>query len=31
MFSPLFLNYQYISYSDEGENIIFRYYYSGVV
>jgi hypothetical protein len=28
---PMFLNYQYISYSDEGETIIFRYFTSGIV
>jgi hypothetical protein len=28
---PLFLNYQFISYSDEGENIIFRYFTAGIV
>jgi hypothetical protein len=30
-FLPMILNYQYISYSDEGENIIFRYFTSGIV
>jgi hypothetical protein len=30
-FLPMFLNYQFISYSDEGENIIFRYFTAGVV
>jgi len=28
---PVVLNYQYISYSDEGENIIFRYYSIGFI
>jgi hypothetical protein len=28
---PMFLNYQYISYSDEGEAIVFRYFTSGIV
>jgi hypothetical protein len=28
---PMFLNYQFISYSDEGENIIFRYFTAGIV
>jgi hypothetical protein len=27
---PLFLNYQYVNYSDEGESIIFRYFTSGI-
>lgn len=27
---PVVLNYQYISYSDEGENIILRYYSTGI-
>lgn len=30
-FLPMILNYQYISYSDDGENIIFRYFTSGIV
>ncbi|MCX6254278.1 MAG: hypothetical protein NTV31_07360 [Bacteroidia bacterium] len=30
-FLPMFLNYQFISYSDEGENIVFRYFTAGVV
>jgi hypothetical protein len=30
-FLPMILNYQYISYSDEGENIVFRYFTSGIV
>jgi hypothetical protein len=25
------LNYQYISYSDEGENLVFRYFTSGII
>jgi hypothetical protein len=29
-FIPLFLNYQYVNYSDEGETIIFRYFTSGI-
>lgn len=28
---PMFLNYQFISYSDEGENIVFRYFTAGIV
>jgi uncharacterized membrane protein YdbT with pleckstrin-like domain len=28
---PVILNYQYLSYSDEGENIIFRYYSTGFI
>ena len=28
-FMPMFLNYQYISFSDDGDKIIFRYYTSG--
>jgi hypothetical protein len=28
---PLFLNYQYIYYSDEGENIVIRYFTSGII
>jgi hypothetical protein len=27
----MFLNYQYIYFSDEGENIVFRYFTSGIV
>jgi hypothetical protein len=27
---PIILNYQFISYSDEGEKIIFRYFTSGI-
>ncbi|MBK8883177.1 MAG: hypothetical protein IPN67_12575 [Bacteroidales bacterium] len=30
-FMPMFLNYQYIYFSDEGENIIFRYFSAGIV
>ena len=30
-FLPMFLNYQYVSYSDEGDNIVFRYFTSGIV
>jgi hypothetical protein len=30
-FLPSFLNYQYISYSDEGEKIIFRYFSAGMI
>lgn len=29
-FMPVFLNYQFISYSDEGDFIIFRYFTSGI-
>jgi len=29
-FLPMFLNYQFISYSDEGEKIIFRYFSAGI-
>jgi hypothetical protein len=28
-FMPMFLNYQYVSFSDDGDKIIFRYYTSG--
>ena len=28
---PMVLNYQYISYSDDGDFIIFRYFTSGIV
>lgn len=28
---PMILNYQYISYSDEGDNIVFRYFNAGIV
>jgi hypothetical protein len=30
-FLPMFLNYQYIYFSDEGENIVFRYFTAGIV
>jgi len=30
-FLPMFLNYQYISYSDEGEKIVFRYFSAGMI
>lgn len=30
-FIPMFLNYQYVTYSDEGDTIIFRYFTSGIV
>jgi hypothetical protein len=30
-FMPMILNYQYISYSDDGDKIIFRYFTSGIV
>jgi hypothetical protein len=30
-FYPMVLNYQYISYSDEGEDIILRYFSSGMI
>jgi hypothetical protein len=30
-FLPMFLNYQYISYSDDGEKIIFRYFSAGMI
>jgi hypothetical protein len=30
-FLPMFLNYQFISYSDEGDNIIFRYFATGFI
>jgi len=30
-FYPMFLNYQYISYSDDGDRIIFRYFSAGLV
>ncbi len=30
-FYPMLLNYQYISYSDEGDKIIFRYFTAGIV
>jgi hypothetical protein len=28
---PMILNYQFISYSDEGEKIVFRYFTAGIV
>jgi hypothetical protein len=28
---PMFLNYQFISFSDEGDYIIFRYFTAGIV
>ena len=27
----MILNYQYVFYSDEGENIVFRYFNAGIV
>jgi hypothetical protein len=30
-FMPMYLNYQYIYFSDEGDNIIFRYFTAGIV
>lgn len=30
-FMPMFLNYQYILFSDEGEKIIFRYFSTGLI
>ena len=30
-FYPMFLNYQYIYFSDDGEDIIFRYFTTGLV
>jgi hypothetical protein len=30
-FMPMFLNYQYVYYSDEGETLVFRYFTSGIV
>jgi hypothetical protein len=30
VFLPIILNYQFISYSDDGEKIVFRYFSSGV-
>jgi hypothetical protein len=30
VFLPMFLNYQYIRYSDEGEHIVIRYFTSGI-
>jgi len=31
IFLPILLNYQYVSFSDEGENIIFRYFSMGII
>jgi hypothetical protein len=31
VFLPVFLKYQFISYSDDGEKIIFRYFSAGIV
>jgi hypothetical protein len=31
VFYPMTLNYQYIYYSDDGDNIIFRYFMAGIV
>jgi len=28
---PMFLNYQYIQFSDEGENIVIRYFTAGII
>jgi hypothetical protein len=28
---PMFLNYQYVIYSDEGDTIVFRYFMAGIV
>ena len=30
-FMPMVLNYQYICFSDDGENIVFRYFTAGIV
>ncbi|MBA4322125.1 MAG: hypothetical protein C0408_04845 [Odoribacter sp.] len=30
-FYPMALNYQYVYYSDEGDTIVFRYFFSGIV
>lgn len=30
-FLPMYLNYQYVSYSDEGEKLTFRYFSSGII
>ncbi|MGD0753756.1 MAG: hypothetical protein ABR927_01750 [Bacteroidales bacterium] len=30
-FMPMFLNYQFFSYSDEGDYLIFRYFTAGIV
>lgn len=29
--SPMVLNYQYVSYSDEGDTIVFRYFMAGIL
>ena len=31
IFFPMFLNYQYVYFSDDGENIILRYFSAGIV
>jgi len=31
IFLPILLNYHYVSFSDEGENIIFRYFSMGII
>jgi hypothetical protein len=30
-FLPMVMNYQYVSYSDEGENLVFRFFTTGIV
>ena len=30
-FLPMILNYQFVSFSDEGENLVFRYFTAGIV
>lgn len=30
-FLPMVMNYQYVSYSDEGESIVFRFFTTGIV
>jgi hypothetical protein len=30
-FYPMVLNYQYVYYSDDGDHIIFRYFFAGIV
>ena len=30
-FVPMFLNYQYVYFSDEGESLVFRYFNAGIV
>jgi hypothetical protein len=30
-FMPMFLNYQYIYFSDDGETIVFRYFTAGII